>query len=85
MTETDQILDLQLLLSDVLACWQSRPLMDGTDQGHFNQTRLRELYPRLRAAVPYDLSPTDPQHGGKIWEKEVSAEAADPLKGFSEF
>ena len=44
---------LRQLLKDVLSCWQSRPLMDGDDRGHFNQARLRELYPRLLSAIPY--------------------------------
>jgi hypothetical protein len=57
---------LRGLLSEVLGCWRSRPLMDGNDQGHFDQRGLRDLRPRLRAAVPYDESPTDPHHGGKI-------------------
>jgi hypothetical protein len=36
-----------VVLEDVLDCWQARPDMNGQDHGHFNQTLLRELRPKM--------------------------------------
>lgn len=46
-----ELADLRRLLSDVMACWRSRPLMDGSDNGHFDQGQLRALQPRLKAVT----------------------------------